>query len=416
MELRIDRLLRNLRERPHEILGAIDADPLLLKRTVGDLVLANATKMLFSPTEEHHLYAKGIIYQRDPYRLVSLPLLKIYNLGEREVTVHDLARHMADGSRLRFLRKFDGTMIQRFQHDGRVYFTTRGVIEGAVLPKGIAQEDESAPGKEMFDYLGAAREIAERRYPALSALHPDLEGKTLVLELLHPASRVITDYGDREDLVLLTVFDRDRHAYWPDARVRDLAGRLGFTTTDAFEPAGSTIGEQIDAILQEIAATDEEGTVLAIESAEEVLYRVKVKSPAYLRLLKLMVHCTYPATVEMLDSFAEFPDWPTFEAFLKSKGSDQCPEEVMALYREHYDRFVAYCDHCRRLGEQMVRRAAAILEGIPESDPRARRKRFAALVQNEENAPLLFAAYDGRITLKKVREYVSSEFATVTHI
>ena len=37
---------------------------------------------------------------------------------------------------------------------------------------------------------------------------PEFEGLTLVFEFLHPETRVITDYGDRQDLVLLAAFDR----------------------------------------------------------------------------------------------------------------------------------------------------------------------------------------------------------------
>src|SRR5437763_2613003 len=131
MELRLDRLLAELREHPQSILAAIDADPLLLKRTSGDLVLANASQSLFTPQAQHQLYAKGIVYRRDPYRLVSLPLIKIYNVGEKDVTVADLAAltHEPD-VRLRFLRKVDGSLIQVFRADGRVWFTTRGMIEG----------------------------------------------------------------------------------------------------------------------------------------------------------------------------------------------------------------------------------------------------------------------------------------------
>src|SRR5262249_41110829 len=105
MELRIDRLLAQLRDEPAAILPAIDADPLLVKREAGGLVLANAGKQLFPPQAEHQLYAKGIVYRRDPYRLVSLPLLKIYNLGERNVTAHDLTALAGEGARLHFLRK-----------------------------------------------------------------------------------------------------------------------------------------------------------------------------------------------------------------------------------------------------------------------------------------------------------------------
>src|SRR5215208_1473944 len=117
MNLRLDHLLDQLRTNGADILRAIDADPLLLKRQSGELVLANAGPLLFTPQEPHQLYAKGIVFRRDPYELVSLPLVKIYNLGERSVSVHDLAG-LADepgGSRLHFLHKLDGTLVQRFQ-------------------------------------------------------------------------------------------------------------------------------------------------------------------------------------------------------------------------------------------------------------------------------------------------------------
>src|SRR4051794_21566723 len=113
MNLRLDHLLDDLRSRGEAILRAIDGDPLLVRRQSGELVLANAGPVLFTPQEQHQLYAKGVVFRREPYELVSLPLVKIYNLGERDVSVHDiagLAGEVLHGShaRLRFLRKFDG--------------------------------------------------------------------------------------------------------------------------------------------------------------------------------------------------------------------------------------------------------------------------------------------------------------------
>src|SRR5579884_3894767 len=106
MELRLDRLLLQLRDNAAAILEAIDRDPLLLKRQSGPLVLANASQALYTPQHEHQLFAKGIVYRRDPYRIVSLPLVKIFNLGERNVTIADLAALRNEPNvRLHFLRK-----------------------------------------------------------------------------------------------------------------------------------------------------------------------------------------------------------------------------------------------------------------------------------------------------------------------
>src|SRR5438270_7840310 len=142
MELRLDRLLADLRARTGDVLAAIDADPLLVKRESGGLVLANASQALYTPQQQHHLYAKGIVYRRDPYRLVSLPLIKIYNVGERDVTVADLSGLAREaGVRLRFLRKLDGSLVQAFRADGRTWLTTRGMIEGAKVRRSDADEE-----------------------------------------------------------------------------------------------------------------------------------------------------------------------------------------------------------------------------------------------------------------------------------
>src|SRR5262245_3310154 len=147
MELRIDRLLSILRDDLQSALFSIDDDPMLIKRESLGLVLANASKALFTPREVHQLFAKGIVYRRDPYRLVSLPLVKIFNLGEHAVTIADIDALVSLGTsrapRVHFLRKWDGTMVQRFEADGRVWFATRGMLEGVVLSAGEADDEDS---------------------------------------------------------------------------------------------------------------------------------------------------------------------------------------------------------------------------------------------------------------------------------
>jgi hypothetical protein len=403
MELRIDRLLNTLRHRPAEVLSAIDADPLLLKRECGALVLANANSRLYTPQHEHQLYAKGIVYRRDPYRLVSLPLLKIYNLGERDVTVGDLTALAAEPDvRLRFLRKIDGSLIQVFRHDGRVYFTTRGMIEGAALRRADADAEAAE-----FDYLGSARRLAERRYPRLLDDGGPLAGRTLVFELIHPAAPKVTDYGQREDLILLACFDWRRFTYLPYPEVAELAEAFGLTAVDALTPAGTTLDEQIETLLGALAGTDQEGSVLNFERDGEVIYRVKVKSPDYLRLMRLMADCTYAATAAMLEANPALATWEAFETFLKEQGRERVPEELLGTYREHRERYVAYLADCERLRAWAVRECALLRSELgPHDDPPAAsyRKAFAARAVGRPCSGLLFAALDGRLDLARVRQ------------
>jgi hypothetical protein len=410
VNLRLDHLLEELRSRGAGILAAIDADPLLLKRQAGPLVLANAGPLLFTPQEPHQLFAKGIVYRREPFELVSLPLVKIYNLGERDVSVADLAGLAAEGqSRLHFLRKFDGTLVQRFQYDGRVYFTTRGMIEGGPAA-GILDENTPERAKG-FDFLGTARDLAQRLYPVLCEPRAEFEGLTLVFEFLHPETRVITNYGDRQDLVLLACFDRQDWRYRTYAEVKALAAAHALAVVDEFVPAGRTLAEQIDSLLATIVGTDEEGTVITIEHAHRVVYRVKVKSPDYLRVLKLVVTCTYQRTVEMVDAHPEWTCWADCEAHLRGQGREQVPEEVLGFYREHHDAFAAYLADCECLRAWAADAAARLMAeakaeaGDPPA-PRLLRKCFAARAVKLPLKALLFAAFDGKLEVATVREVV----------
>jgi hypothetical protein len=407
MNLRLDHLLADLRANGEAILRAIDADPLLVKRQSGDLVLANAGPALFTPQLPHQLYAKGVVYRRAPFELVSLPLVKIYNLGEKDVSAADLAGIAGEGARLHFLRKLDGTLLQRFQHAGRVYLTTRGMIEGGPC---YGSFDEDAPARASnFDFLGTARRIAAEKYPALLEPRAELEGVTLVFEFIHPETRVITNYGTREDLVLLACFDRSAYRYRTFDELRELAHAHALAHVDELAPKGDTLGAQIESLIGSFAGTDEEGTVITIEHGHEIVYRVKVKSPDYLRVLKLVVTCTYDRVVEMVDAHPEWRAWADMEAHLLSLGRESVPEEVLGFYREHYDAFAAYRADCAVLlarASELAARAKAEAEAdAGSSDARAVRKCFAARVAGLPLKPLLFAAFDDRLSEATVRAF-----------
>jgi putative RNA ligase len=411
MELRLDRLLADLRDNTAAILAAIDADPLLIKRTSDGLVLANASQTLFTPQLQHQLYAKGIVYRRDPYRLVSLPLVKIYNVGERDVTVADLAAitHEPD-VRLRFLRKVDGSLIQVFRADGRVWFTTRGMLEGARWR--FDEQDEDVGSLPGFDFLAEARQLAQERYPRLLEDPALFEGRTLLFELIHPQARKVTNYGELADLVFLACFDRQRFTYLGVEDLAHVAAAGGLRLVDTLSPAGEGLAEQIDALLAALAGTDEEGSVLCFERAGEVIYRVKVKSPEYLQLMRLMAFCTYERTVELIDSRPHVQTWADLEAILQEQGRDRVPEEVLVFYREHWDRFQAYLadlDRLRLWAESTREKIDAEVGGRAGREPGEYRKAFAARAVQSPHPALVFAALDGRLDTPRLRKIVRDD-------
>jgi len=403
MELRLDHLLSLLRHQPEAVLRAIDQDPLLLKKESSGLVLANASQRLYTPQAEHQLFAKGIVYRREPYRLVSLPLIKIYNVGEREVTVAQLTDLAAqDGAQLRFLRKVDGSLVQVFRADGRAWFTTRGMIEGARQRPEASEEDDNS-----FDYLAATRRLAAERYPALLTSPDLLDGRTLIFELIHPGVRKVTQYGERADLILLAAFDQHRLAYLTYPDLQALGTAHGLQTVDALSPRGMTLAEQIDDLLKSLAGTDQEGSVVNFERGSEVIYRVKVKSPDYLHLMRVMAECTYDRTVTLLEANPQLVSWQQLEAFLKDQGRDKVPEEIIEYYKPYFQRYRTYLEECERLlqwAQRVHQDLEAVLGSRQNKDQAGYRKSFAALAGRYPFANLIFAALDGRLDLDRVRK------------
>jgi hypothetical protein len=221
----------------------------------------------------------------------------------------------------------------------------------------------------------------------------------------------VTRYGERADLVLLAAFERERFAYLGHDEVAELGARHGLTVVDALAPRGEHLGEQIDDLLASLAGTDQEGAVLCFErpAPAGVIYRVKVKSPEYLQLMRLLAFCTYERTVEVIDANPAARTWEGLRSLLQEEGRDRVPEEVLVFYRQHLENFLAYLadlDCLRRWAEESCRRIDAMIGGRAGREPAAYRKAFAAQAVQWPHRSLLFAALDGRLNEARLRALV----------
>ena len=236
-----------------------------------------------------------------------------------------------------------------------------------------------------------------------------LDGRTLIFELIHPRAKKVTNYGERTDLILLGCFDTRRLSYAPYREVAALAETHGLTVVDALSPRGATLSEQIEYLLAALAGTDQEGSVLQFENTQEVIYRVKVKSPAYLRLLRAMAECTYESLVALMSDNSHLESWQDVEAFLKAHGREEVPEEVLGFYQQHHERFTAYLADCERLRQWATQVHDEIdrqLGGRHDKDAATYRKSYAALATRYRHATLLFAALDGRLDRDRIRRLI----------
>lgn len=328
--LELDTLLNRLKAHPEELLAQIEADELIRRRThPNGLIIANASPQLFEPVWEHQLFAKGLVYTRDPYKVVSLPLVKMYNHGTRELNDKTTARCAATpGVQLCFAEKLDGTMLQAFAYEGQVYLTTRSILEG------VEDQDNESP------FLVAARQVLSERYPHLLDATL-LEGKTLIFELIHPITRQVTNYGARQDVILLSIFELEQHCYWSNPRVFAWAVEHGVPHPELVL-SHDDLESGIAQLRQELAHDERipEGSIVCFERDGRIIHRVKVKTAEYLERFSMRYKITYKSVVDALWDRPNMHQWERYLDELITQSMSE--EEVEAFYKAYFDEFMLW--------------------------------------------------------------------------
>lgn len=131
------------------------------------------------------LSCRGLIVDDNTGEIVGRPFPKFFNVGEHGQG-HDYAPPLPEGEPFQVYDKIDGSLGIVFHYDGRWQVASKGSFTS-----------EQA--------LWAQAWISIRD---TNALWP---GTTYLCEIVYPTNRIVVDYGDREDLVLLGAYDSDGH-------------------------------------------------------------------------------------------------------------------------------------------------------------------------------------------------------------
>jgi RNA ligase len=191
---------------------------------------------------------------------------------------------------------------------------------------------------------------------------------TLLFEILYPHGRILIDYGDREELVLLAA--RNRHTgeylpFYPD--VYEMAQRYGFSTPRTYHFSNVTD------ILAQAGQLDynQEGWVVEFSNGE----RYKIKGDAYLELNRLVSGLSFRSTLQaVMEGRVE-------------QSRQLIPEEFLTEFNGWVETIGTKVEEVKNQVEQAYQAA-----------PQASRKDFALWVQQNHRdlAPYLFALADGR--------------------
>ncbi|MFF5447919.1 T4 RnlA family RNA ligase [Streptomyces sp. NPDC012888] len=207
---------------------------------------------------------RGLVADDVTGEIVALPLPKFFNVGEH-ATGHAYAPALPDEP-FEVYDKVDGSLGVVFHYAGRWRVASRGSFTSTQATWAQKRLD----GKDT------------------SALEP---GVTYLAEVLYPENRIVVDYGDRRDLVLLAAFRTDGTEVplaeaaagwepvgsvvrvWPAMALDELLKLTETSTLPGGEPA---------------TGTDAEGWVLRFASG----VRAKAKIAEYVRLHKVLTGVT----------------------------------------------------------------------------------------------------------------------------
>ncbi|MEV7520256.1 RNA ligase [Streptomyces sp. NPDC091371] len=207
---------------------------------------------------------RGLVADDTTGAIVALPLPKFFNVSEHE-SGRPYAPALPDEP-FEVYDKVDGSLAVVFHYAGRWRVASKG------------------------SFISAQATWAQRRLDDkdTAALRP---GVTYLAEILYPGNRIVVDYGDRRDLVLLAAFGTDGTEVPLAEAAAHWEGIGSVVTVWPAMPLGELIALTESNTLPGGAAatgTDAEGFVLRFASG----VRAKAKLSEYVRLHRVLTKVT----------------------------------------------------------------------------------------------------------------------------
>lgn len=280
--------------------------------------------------------SRGLVLNRFTGEVVARPFGKFFNYGE--------GGRLPTGHIVEVSEKLDGSLGILYRHQGRYHICTRGSFTS--------------------DQAVWATTWLNAHYK-LDGLPDHL---TLLFEIVYPENRVVVNYGERAELVLIGARNRFTDYDFPFFPVvSGLANRYGFATPDTFP---TTHVENLLAAAKSLDA-NHEGWVIRFSDDS----RWKIKGDRYQEIHRLISQASYRRVLEAVQG-------GSYEQWIAS-----IPDEFLADVRRWRD------DIHRRIETVLLRINAAF-----DDAPKSSRKEFALWVNahHPKLAPYLFARLDNK--------------------
>lgn len=284
---------------------------------------------------------RGLVTDGDG-NVISRPFPKFFNWGEPEAPGPEITQ-----SPFWAFDKMDGSLIVVGEQDGEAVVSTKGSFNTWHSEK--------------------AREMLQGWKP--------IKGSTAIFEFIHPDNRIVVDYGDTEELVLL-------------GAVENSTGEDHFTPENYAEGSGwfgrlvPPHAFRLQAILETVAnlenGPNREGFVLIWPQVGGPSYRVKIKFAQYMQLHRTLSRLSNVAVWEALSN-------GTLDALL-----EVVPDEMYDQVRECSNELISRHADLRKRAESVARNAVLLFA------TRAQQAQYILGKFDVVDSSLAFLALDAR--------------------
>jgi hypothetical protein len=193
--------------------------------------------------DEITLQCRGLVTGNITGEVIARPFRKFFNIEENKYI---------PTSKFDVYEKMDGSLLVLFNYKGEWVFATRGsfISEQAIKAKEIFYKKYET--KELF-----------RHY-------------TYLFEIIYPQNRIVVDYGDTEDLILLGAIET-KTGDEDDITIYEY---YGFNVVKIYD------GIEDYTQLKQIIKPNQEGYIIKFSNGD----RIKIKGEEYLRLHRIMTN------------------------------------------------------------------------------------------------------------------------------
>lgn len=204
--------------------------------------------------DEITLFNRGNIYEKSTGNLIAKAMPKFFNFSQLSETEQ---KHFLRGDKFINTEKKDGCLGIIYLYNDEIRCNSRGGFDNYVT------------------------KVMKRLLPKYIMLKRILEYNTLNVEVISPETKIICDYGNEEELYLLTAFTKDGEEQSPE--VLDIMSQVIKMPRPTYDNMNWTQLFE----WQKTANHEKEGFVVMLNSKKNGSYeRVKIKSEDYLNIAR----------------------------------------------------------------------------------------------------------------------------------